>query len=87
MKLTFDPIKRDATLRVRGLDFADATELFAGFHKTRADNRRDYGEARFISTGFAGGRMTVVVWAQRGDTRRIISMRKANERERKRFAP
>ena len=87
MKLIFDPVKRDTTLRIRGLDFADAAELFAGVHKTRTDTRRDYGEVRFISIGFVRSRMMVVVWAQRGDTRRVISMRKANERERKRFTP
>lgn len=32
VRITFDPAKRDATLRDRGLDFADAAEVFAGDH-------------------------------------------------------
>jgi uncharacterized DUF497 family protein len=35
--------------------------------------------------GFLDGRMVVVAWTPRGEARRIISMRKANEREQERF--
>jgi uncharacterized DUF497 family protein len=42
-KITFDPAKRDWTLRERGLDFADATEVFDGLKLEHADDRRDYG--------------------------------------------
>jgi uncharacterized DUF497 family protein len=46
MKITFDPKKREATLRDRGLDFADAAEVFAGLTATAPDLRFDYGESR-----------------------------------------
>ena len=49
--ITFDPVKREATLRKRGLDFKQAKEVFEGVHLTRAHERRDYGEPRFISAG------------------------------------
>jgi uncharacterized DUF497 family protein len=39
-----------------------------------------------ISMGHLGARMVIVVWTQRGDARHVISMRKANEREERRFA-
>lgn len=87
MRITFDRAKRDRTLLERGLDFRQATEVFAGFHLTRVDDRKDYGEPRFISAGELGGRIVIVVWTPRGQARRIISMRKANERESKRLAP
>lgn len=87
MQITFDPAKREKTLFERGLDFRRAKEVFAGVHLTRADERRDYGEPRFISAGTLDGRVIVVVWTPRGRARRIISMRKANERESKRLAP
>ena len=45
------------------------------------DDRQDYGETRFITIGFLDRRMVVVVWTQRGRARRIISLRKANDRE------
>jgi hypothetical protein len=85
MKVTFDPAKRDRTLRERGLDFADAAEVFAGSTLDGSDNRRDYGEPRVITVGFLRGRMVVVVWTPRGEARHIISMRKANDREKARY--
>ncbi|MFA6964449.1 BrnT family toxin [Bosea sp. (in: a-proteobacteria)] len=45
----------------------------------------DYGEERFVTIGILDGRMVVTVWTDRGDSRRIISMRKANEREQARY--
>ena len=81
MRITFDPAKRALTLEKRGLDFALAGLLFGTRHMTRADDRRDYGEVRFISIGRLGRDVVVLVWTPRGDARRIISMRKANDRE------
>ncbi len=81
MKIDFDPRKRNKTLIERGLDFARAEEVFAGVNVTAEDARFDYGEPRFTTVGVLDGRMVVVVWTPRGEVRRIISMRKANERE------
>lgn len=81
MKVTFDPVKRDATLKSRTLDFADAETVFAGRSYTKQDLRFDYGEPRFQTIGFLAGRMVMVVWTPRGEARHIISMRKCNERE------
>jgi uncharacterized DUF497 family protein len=85
VKVTFDPAKRAATLANRGLDFADAGAVFEGRHATAPDDRRDYGEARYITAGDLAGRLVVVVWTLRDDTRRIISMRYAHEREAERW--
>ena len=85
MELTFDATKRAQTLHARGLDFADAADVFAGHHFTLPDDRRDYGEDRYITVGTLTGRMVVIVWTARGAARRIISMRKANEREQQRY--
>ena len=84
-RVTFDPSKRDRTLEERGLDFVDAARVFAGDHLTFADDRQDYGEPRFISIGRLAERMVVLVWTPRGEARHVISMRKANEREQRRF--
>src|SRR5271165_4889063 len=81
VKIEFDPAKRQATLEHRGLDMARAVEVFAGATLTIADDRKDYGEPRFISIGRLDGRMVVSVWTPRGGARRIISLRKANDRE------
>ncbi len=85
MELSFDDNKRAQTLEARGLDFADAGEVFAGHHFTLPDERKDYGEDRYITVGTLEGRMVVIVWTPRGAARRIISMRKANEREQQRY--
>jgi hypothetical protein len=61
MKITFDPAKRDVTLKERGLDFARAGEIFAGHHFTLEDVRRDYRETRFITVGKMDDRMVVMV--------------------------
>jgi uncharacterized DUF497 family protein len=83
--ITFDPAKRDKTLRERGLDFADAAIVFGGATLTARDERADYGEERFITVGHLVGRMVILVWTPTRDGRRIISMRKANEREQARY--
>lgn len=85
MRLGYDPAKREITLAMRGLDFEDAAEVFAGITFDRRDDRHDYGEERFITVGWLRGRMVVLVWTPRGDTRHIISMRKANDREQARY--
>ena len=82
MPIEFDAAKRAATLEARGLDMARADEVMAGTTLTVEDDRRDYGEDRFITIGFLDGAMVVLVWTPRGDAHRIISLRKANERER-----
>ena len=86
MQITYDITKRNKTLIERGLDFADAKAVFAGHHFTAEDLRQDYGEVRLISIGLIQERMVVLVWTPRGEDRRIISMRKANEREQALYA-
>ncbi|MDM0077275.1 BrnT family toxin [Variovorax sp. J2P1-59] len=81
MLIQFDTAKRDKTLAERGLDFARCGEVFAGPVLTQQDDRAEYGEARFMSFGLLDGRHVVVVWTPRGEARRVISMRNANDRE------
>lgn len=85
MEIEFDPEKRAKTMVERGVDFARAADVFAGRHFTAQDRREDYAEPRYITVGKLDERMVVMVWTPRGEARRIISMRKANEREQARF--
>jgi uncharacterized protein len=87
MQIDFDPPKREAILENRGLDMADAVDVFAGKTLTVQDTRQDYGEDRFITIGRLNKRMVVLVWTPRGEVRRIISMRKANDREQALYGP
>jgi uncharacterized DUF497 family protein len=85
MRITFDPAKRAITLEKRGLDFADAIEVFAGRHTVLPDERFAYGEPRMISAGELRGRMVVIVWTPRGEARHVISMRYCHAKEEKRW--
>jgi uncharacterized DUF497 family protein len=87
MRITFDPAKHAQTLKERGLDFWRAKDVFGGVHLTRAEDRREYGEPRFITAGWLERRIVIMVWTPRGSARRIIPMRKANAREVERIAP
>lgn len=87
MVVEFDPAKRLATLQERGLDMARADEVFDGATLTVDDDRMNYGEPRFITVGTLDDRMVVIVWTPRGDSRRVISMRKANDREQRAYGP
>lgn len=87
MKVTFDPGKRLDTLDYRGLDMARAGEVLSGVTLTLEDDRKDYGEPRFISIGYLDGRMVVLVWTPRNTDFRIINMRKANDREQALYSP
>jgi hypothetical protein len=87
MAITYDPDKRERTLRDRGLDFEDAPIVFAGLTVEVEDTRKDYGEVRLICYGQLEGRLVVVGYTPRGADRHIFSMRKANRREQIRLAP
>lgn len=81
MEISFDPAKRAITLRERNLDFADAPLLFAGSTLTLEDDRQVYPERRFQTYGLLDNRLVMIVWAEVATGRRVISMRKCNERE------
>ncbi|NDH31361.1 MAG: BrnT family toxin [Betaproteobacteria bacterium] len=86
-KLTYDPAKRDWTLTNRGLDFEDAARVFDGVTAEVEDARQDYGEVRILCFGVLQDRLVVIGYTPRGDVRHVFSMRKANDREKARFAP
>lgn len=85
MELSWDENKRQKVLQERGLDMANVPEVFGGAHFTDLDDRVDYGEVRFVTTGFLNRRLCVVVWTPRAAARHIISLRKANDREKASF--
>lgn len=86
MQIEFDDTKRQQTLKGRGLDFADAGRVFAGYTRSAPDERKDYGEPRIITMGMLEDRLVVLVWTPRGEVRRIISMRYAHEDEARKFS-
>ena len=85
MKISFDQVKRDKTFCERGLAFEDAALVFEAQTVEFADLRVEYGEERIICYGYLATRLVVIGYVKRGDYRHIFSMRKANEREKKRL--
>tara|TARA_B110000977_G_C10867139_1_gene412064 strand:- start:269 stop:541 length:273 start_codon:yes stop_codon:yes gene_type:complete len=83
MKLEWDLEKRTQTLSQRGLDFADLIRFEWDDGVVFDDKRRDYGEHRQSALGMLDGRLIAIAFTMRGKNCRIISMRKANNRERK----
>ena len=83
--IEFDNAKREITLFVRGLDMARANEIFESPHMDQIDCRKNYDEVRVFSFGYLDNLPVVVVWTYRDIKRRIISLRRANEREIKKY--
>jgi uncharacterized DUF497 family protein len=85
MEIIFDPVKRALTLAQRGIDFADAGKVFAGPVFEFEDVRFAYAERRIVTYGLLADRLVAVIWTEAATGRRVISMRKANEREQARY--
>ncbi|MBM1309422.1 BrnT family toxin [Sulfitobacter mediterraneus] len=85
MDIEWDEQKRERTLAERGVDFADVEHLEWPLALTREDSRNNYGERRFVTLGPIRGRLCVLVWCERNGAMRIISLRKANQRERRAY--
>lgn len=85
MKYVFDPVKDRINREKHGLSLALAEALFAGPHLSIADDRFEYGEIREVAFGFINDRFFACVYADRGDERRVISLRKATQTEVRRY--
>ena len=85
MRYEWDEEKRQWTLQHRGIDFESAASFVWGTALVVEDDRKLYGEKRFAATGFIGDRLYVMAFTVRSEIIRIISLRKANERERKEY--
>jgi hypothetical protein len=85
MRFEWDDAKNQANRRKHGLDFADVPLVFAGQKLTFEDHRHSQSEQRYLTVGRLAERMVIVAHTLRGDATRIISMRKANARERARY--
>lgn len=84
-EIRWDKRKAVSNLRKHAIDFADAaTVLDDEYALTVPDVHEE--EERFISLGMdALGRIPVVVYAQRGETMRLISARRATSQERRQY--
>jgi uncharacterized DUF497 family protein len=82
MKFEWDESKSEACFQDRGFDFAYAARAFFDPGRiVQADTRHSYGEDRFQLMGAIELRLFVVAYTLRQESIRIISARKANQRE------
>ena len=85
MTIKFDPAKDRINRAKHGLPLSAAERLFQHATVEFEDDRFDYGESRTIALGLIDGRVVVCVHVDRGQTRRIISLRKATSHETKEY--
>ncbi len=86
MKFTYDPAKNATNIAKHGEALSTAALLEWDLLLSIIDTRRDYGEVRHIGFAPIAQRVYCVVYTQRGSNTHIISLRKANPREVKKYA-
>ncbi len=86
MRLTFDPAKNERNVAERGLSFNLVADLEWETALAEEDVRRDYGERRIRVLALLGERLHAAVVTYREDAVHVISFRKANDRELRRYA-
>ena len=81
MKLSFDRAKSERNLRERGLSFERASDFDFETARFWEDDRQVYPETRYVALGYLDDRLHVLVFSETEDGIRVISFRKANDRE------
>jgi hypothetical protein len=85
MGIEFDPAKNARNIRERGLSFERAADFDWSGAVYLLDERQDYGETRRIAIGHLDGRLHVLCYLLTETGIRVISFRKANAREVRRY--
>lgn len=85
MDIVYDEAKNQANIAKHGVSLAVAYEFDWGNALHIVDDRFAYGETRYMAVGYVGKRMHMMIYTRREDAFRIISLRKANTRERKKY--
>jgi uncharacterized DUF497 family protein len=82
MTFEWDAAKAEQNVAKHGVRFELAAGVFLDLHRVdQKDDRRDYGEERRLTCGRIEGRLYSVAYTWRGELFRLISARKANDRE------
>ncbi|RAM62758.1 phage protein [Herbaspirillum rubrisubalbicans] len=86
MEITFDPNKDAVNKFKHGVSLAEAAAIEWDTALVSIDDRFDYGELREVAIAYIGLLLYVVVFVERHDVLRIISLRRATKREIERYA-
>jgi len=85
MKIEYGEAKNRWNIEQRQLPFSDVIQFDWSTAQVEEDTRHDYPERRFVATGYIENRVHIICFALITDGVRIISFRKANKREVKRY--
>lgn len=85
MSISYDHKKNLSNIEKHGLDFEYVSELDWDSAWVYEDQRNAYDEVRYIAYGTVRGRLHFVCFTETEDGIRVISFRKANDREVKRY--
>lgn len=85
MDISFDPAKNTLSIAARGLSFQGVANFDFETALIWVDDRRSYPEVRYSALGLIAGRVYAVVFTETATGIRVISFRKANNREVKRY--
>jgi len=85
MEFEWNPAKDQANISKHGVAFETAKRIFEGAVLTWFDDRKEYGEERFISIGKVARAYLVVAHTKRDGRMRLISARPATHRERQAY--
>ena len=85
MEITYDPTKNQANIAQRGLDFDQVNDLDWNQIWMFEDSRKDYGEIRYIAYAPMDDRLHAFCFTRTKLGIRVISFRKANNREVKHY--
>jgi uncharacterized DUF497 family protein len=82
MRYEWDAAKAAANRKKHGMDFASVQDLDWDTALIVADERFDYGEARWLALGRIKSQLVSLAFTLRGDRIRVISLRRASRKER-----
>jgi uncharacterized protein len=85
VEIGFDVAKSERNIAIRGISFEQAAAFEWDTALIVEDTRQDYGERRFQALGLIDVRLHMLVFTPRGTQVHVISLRKANSREVKRY--
>lgn len=85
MKVSYDSRKNARNIAERGLSFECAADLDWERASIAEDSRKNYPERRFVVLGYLDDRLHVLCFTPTEGGIRVISFRKANKREMRRY--
>ena len=86
MKIEYNELKNESNYKKHGVYFSEAENIEWDTLWAIPDTRKQYNEKRMIGYAYIGDRIYCIVFVDRLNVRRIISLRKANSREVKNYA-